>query len=150
MALFKQEDKKISIFYQDKKKEFNEISVLRFPPVYKSNSFQLIDFNKNNELNILYTNENNADYSYSLKRYHDTRLFLNQGNYRYEEAYFYPMYNTTKAITMDFDLDKDLDILAIRFFPDFDADFPKNFVYLENQGNLNFKPYTFPESINKK
>ena len=33
-------------------------------------------------------------------------------------------------------------------FPDFDADFPEGFVYLENQGNLNFKPYTFPESIN--
>jgi hypothetical protein len=148
MALFGQGDERISIFYQDKRGEFNEKSVLRFPPVYGSSSFQLIDFNKDGELDILYTNGDNADYSYSLKRYHGTRLFLNQGNYRYEEAYFYPMYGTTKAMAMDFDLDGDLDILAIGFFPDFDADFPEGFVYLENQGNLNFKPYTFPESIN--
>ena len=58
------------------------------------------------------------------------------------------MYGATKAMAMDFDLDGDVDIFAIGFFPDFDADFPEGFVYLENQGSLNFKPYTFPESIN--
>ena len=148
MALFGQGDERISIFYQDKRGGFNEKLVLRFPPVYGSSSFQLIDFNQDGDLDILYTNGDNADYSYSLKRYHGTRIFLNQGNYRYEEAYFYPMYGATKAMAMDFDLDGDVDIFTIGFFPDFDADFPEGFVYLENQGSLNFKPYTFPESIN--
>jgi len=148
MVLFGQGDERISIFYQDKRGEFNEKLVLRFPPVYGSSSFQLIDFNKDGELDILYTNGDNADYSYSLKRYHGTRLFLNQGEYQYKEVYFYPMYGTTKAIAMDFDLDGDLDIFAISFFPDFDADFPEGFVYLENKGDWNFKPYSFPESIN--
>ena len=58
------------------------------------------------------------------------------------------MFGTTKAMAMDFDHDGDLDIFAISFFPDFDNDFPEGFVYLENQGDLSFKPYNFPESIN--
>lgn len=148
MVLFGQGDERISIFYQDKRGEFNEKLVLRFPPVYGSSSFQLIDFNKDGELDILYTNGDNADYSYSLKRYHGTRIFLNQGNNRYEEGYFYPMYGATKAMAMDFDLDGDVDIFAIGFFPNFDEELPEGFVYLENQGNLDFIPYTFPESIN--
>jgi len=148
MALFGQGDERISIFYQDQRGEFKEKLVLRFPPIYGSSSFQLLDFNNDGELDILYTNGDNADYSYSLKRYHGTRIFLNHGNYQYKEAYFYPMYGTTKAMAMDFDLDGDLDIFAISFFPDFDNDFPEGFVYLENQGDLNFKPYSFPESIN--
>jgi hypothetical protein len=48
----------------------------------------------------------------------------------------------------DFDQDGDLDIFIIAFFPDFENPSPEGFVYLENQGELKFKPSTFPEAVN--
>ena len=46
----------------------------------------------------------------------------------------------------DFDGDGDLDIAGISFFPDFIHQPEESFVYLENQGGLQFRPYSFPES----
>ena len=148
MSLFGQGDEGISIFYQKKSGTFSEKKILRFPPVYGSSSFQLVDFNSDGELDILYSNGDNADYSYSLKAYHGIRIYLNRGNYEFEETFFYPMFGTTKSIAHDYDQDGDFDIMAIGFFPDFMASRPEGFVYLENQGNLEFKPYTFPEAEN--
>jgi hypothetical protein len=146
MALFGQGEERISIFYQANTGGFREEVLLRFPPVYGSSNFQLFDFNEDQQLDILYTNGDNADYSYSLKPYHGTRIYLNQGDFNYELAYFYPLYGATKSMAGDFDQDGDMDMFTICFFPDFEADFPEGFVYFENRGDLNFKPYTFPES----
>ena len=48
---------------------------------------------------------------------------------------------------MDFDLDGDLDIAAISYFPDYPAPAgpEESFVYLENRGNFDFKASTVPE-----
>ena len=146
MVLFAQGEERISIFYQSASGDFQEEVLLRFPPVYGSSSFQLVDFNKDGSLDILYTNGDNADYSYSRKPYHGTRVFLNDGNFNFHQAYFYPLHGATKSMARDFDQDGDMDMFTICFFPDFTADRPESFVYFQNQGALEFIPYTFPES----
>ena len=46
----------------------------------------------------------------------------------------------------DYDLDGDLDIAAISFFPDYHRYPEESFIYLENNGKLNFVDYSFPQS----
>jgi hypothetical protein len=52
-----------------------------------------------------------------------------------------------KAVAGDFDLDGDLDIAAISFFPDYEKSPEESFVLLENSGNMRFKASTFRECI---
>jgi hypothetical protein len=51
-----------------------------------------------------------------------------------------------KAVARDFDRDGDLDIAAIAFFPDYEHRPLESFVYLENQGGMNFTASTFPQA----
>jgi hypothetical protein len=46
----------------------------------------------------------------------------------------------------DYDNDGDIDIAAISFFADFRRKPEEGFVYLENKGNFNFRPYSLPET----
>ena len=57
------------------------------------------------------------------------------------------MHGVFRAIARDFDEDGDLDIAAVSFYPDYELSPQESFVYWENTGNLNFKPYTFRECI---
>ena len=65
----------------------------------------------------------------------------------FTEAYFFPLNGAYKALSADFDGDGDLDIAAISFFADFDRSPEEVFVYLENNGDLNFTPSTFAGSL---
>lgn len=51
-----------------------------------------------------------------------------------------------KAMARDFDGDGDLDIAAICFFADYQHRPEEGFVYLQNNGDYNFKPYSIPET----
>ena len=42
------------------------------------------------------------------RNYHGIRIYLNQGDFEFEEAYFYPMYGAYDAKAADFDGDGDL------------------------------------------
>ena len=70
---------------------------------------------------------------------------MNDGNNKFTESWFYPMYGATKAIAHDFDQDGDLDIASISFFPDFDRHPEEGFLYFENVGNQ-FTPYSVSAS----
>jgi hypothetical protein len=93
-------------------------------------------------MDLLVTNGDNVDsdpYN-TLKNFHGVRIYINQGDYRFSEDYFYPLHGAYRAQASDFDKDGDLDIAAIAFFPDFSLEEPESFVYLENVGET-FLPY---------
>jgi hypothetical protein len=142
VVLYAQGLEGISIFYNKGKGRFKEKEVLKFSPVYGSSWFQLVDFNKDGLLDILFVNGDNADYSTTLKNYHGIRIFENQGKDKFKMTYFYPLYGATKALTGDFDEDGDLDIAAIAYYR---KDAKEGFVYFENNGSYNFTPSTFSE-----
>lgn len=115
---------------------------MRFPPVYGSSYFELTDIDQDGDEDLIYTNGDNADYSYALKPYHGLRIYLNDGHFRFKQAWFYPLFGATQSQTGDFDGDGDIDLVTIAFFPDFAQKPLENFVYFENKGNLKFTPHT--------
>ncbi|UHG91081.1 FG-GAP-like repeat-containing protein [Spirosoma oryzicola] len=146
MALFAHADEGIWLFTNDQKGGFSERNLLRFPPVYGSTSFQLVDFNKDGKLDILYTCGDNSDYSRILKPFHGIYLFTNQGNNQYKQTYFYPINGCTKAIAADFDHDGDVDIATIAFFGDLKNKPAETFVYFEQLAPAQFRPHAVPVS----
>lgn len=144
MVLFAHDDEGIWMFTNDRQGGFRSENILRFPLVFGSTSFQLTDINKDGLKDIILTNGDNADYSPVLKPYHGLRIYLNKGGYEYEEAYFYPVNGTTKAIAEDFDNDGDLDIATISFFADMKSDLSGSFIYFEQKNELTFDPLVVP------
>ncbi len=126
--------------------KFREKRLLSFLPVNGSQYIELADFNKDGFDDIVYVCGDNADKTPILKSYHGIYIFLNDGKGNYKQAYFYPLNGAYKAIVRDFDLDGDLDIAAISFFPDYRHYPEESFVYLENKGHLKFDDYSFPQA----
>lgn len=145
IALFTQGDEQLTLFINQGNFQFQSKVLLRFPSVYGSTHFEVVDFDKDGNLDILYANGDNSDYSQILKPYHGIRLFRQTGEWKYEETWFAPLHGASKAIARDFDQDGDLDIVAIAYFPDFTSDARRNFVYYENKNNQ-FTPNILPST----
>lgn len=147
IVLMAQGDEGIFLYENTGNGSFVEKRLLTFSPLNGSQYIELADFNQDGHDDIIYTCGDNADQTPILKDYHGIYIFLNDGYYGFgEPAFFYPLNGAYKAIPRDFDLDGDLDIAAISFFPDY-AQYPEeSFVYLENTGDLNFEDYSFPEA----
>jgi hypothetical protein len=145
MVLMAQAHEEVSIFYNQGNGNFKEKTVLKFPPVHGVSYFELVDFNKDGFQDILLTNGDNWDYSAVHKNYHGIRIYLNDGRDNFKEVWFYPLFGTSKAIARDFDNDGDLDVAAISFYDDLEHP-EQGFVYLSNQGNLNFDAFSTPEA----
>jgi hypothetical protein len=144
VCLFGQGDEGIYLFLNDHKGGFTTSNLLRFPPVYGSSSFQLVDFNKDGKLDILYTCGDNSDYSRVLKPYHGVYIFLNQGGFKYKQSYFYHINGATKAMSADFNGDGQLDIAAIAFFSDLKSNPDEGFTYLEQKQPMKFMAHHLP------
>ncbi len=144
-ALFTQGEEGIFLFTNKGNGVFDENQVLRFPSIYGSTYFEFADFNNDGLQDILYTCGDNADYSVVLKPYHGVYIFLNEGQNRFKQKYFYPINGCFKAMARDFDQDGDLDIASIAFFADYTKQPEEGFVYLENKGDFDFLPLTTPE-----
>ncbi|MBS1606321.1 MAG: VCBS repeat-containing protein [Bacteroidetes bacterium] len=143
-ALFAQGDEGIWVFVNKGRGIFEERCVLRLPPVYGSTYFELADINGDGHMDILYTCGDNGDYSQVLKPYHGVYVYLNDGGDHFSTGFFYPINGCFKAMARDFDGDGDLDIAAISFFADYRDAPEEGFVYLENKGNMQFKPHSLP------
>ncbi len=150
VCLFAQGREGIWWFENNGKGQFKSKKLLEFSPLWGSNYMELVDFNNDGHLDILYTNGDNADYSYSSKPYHGVRIFMNDGRNQFEEQYFRAVNGASKAMASDFDGDGDLDLALISFFPDWIEKPKEGFLYLENQSVSNesfqFQPHTFENS----
>jgi hypothetical protein len=146
IALFAQGTETLRVYYNQGQGRFISQDLIRLPPVYGTNYFDLHDFNQDGHPDILLVNGDNGDYSNIVKPYHGLRIFLNNGSNRFRQSYFYPMPGAWKALARDFDQDGDLDIAAISFFPDYKRAPERGFVYLEQTGPLSFAAATFARS----
>lgn len=125
---------------------FSEKKLLSFSPLNGSLYIELADFNNDGFDDIMYVCGDNADKTPILKEYHGVYIFLNDGALNFEQAYFYQQNGAYKAMARDYDLDGDLDIASISFFPDYVQHPEESFVYLENKGGLMFEASSFLQS----
>ena len=124
--------------------QFETHTIFETHPAYGHTYFELQDFNADGAMDVLVVNGDNVDsdpYNTS-KNYQGLRIFLNRGDYVFEQAYFYPMYGAFIAKAADFDEDGDLDIATTAFYPDFSSGSRETFTYLRNDGGFSFVPFT--------
>ena len=145
-VLFAQGEEGIFLYTNNGNGKFKESKVLSFPSVYGSSFFELVDFNKDGLKDIVYTCGDNADFSPVLKPFHGVYIFINKGDNKFEQTFFFPINGCYKALARDFDNDGDLDIATISYFADYKNQPEESFVYLKNEGSNKFKPFSFPES----
>ena len=146
-VLFAQAQEGIFLFTNQGKGNFDTKEVLRFPSIYGSSYFEMTDLNGDGYKDILYVSGDNADYSsHLLKNYHGIYAYLNNGQNVFKQQFFFPIHGCYKATARDFDKDGDMDIAAISYFPDRKLQTQESFVYLQNQGKLNFKPFSIKQA----
>jgi hypothetical protein len=95
---------------------------------------------------LIVVNGDKGDYSCGSRGYHGVRIFQRTAEGKFAERFFFPLYGAYGAQAADFDNDGDLDLAAISFFPDYDRAPDEGFVYLRNDGNWRFQPFTIEHS----
>lgn len=150
VSLFAQGDEHVSAWIPVSGGTPQEKRLLSFPPVYGLCDMDLIDFNQDGKVDILISNGDNADYSQVPKPYHGIHVFLNQGGFRFEEALFIPYPGVLHCEAADFDLDGDVDLAAVSFFPG-DKNNPHSaFKYFRQEREGKFTSYRFREGNHGK
>jgi hypothetical protein len=146
VVLMAQGNEGLFLFTNQGRGEFSVRPLLRFHPAFGSTGFEWVDMNGDGFPDVVLTNGDNGEYPSPFKRYHGVRIYLNDGNYNFTEAWFYPLNGAFKALARDFDGDGDLDLAVISFFPDYSQPLETGFVYLRRDGPMKFSAQTFPEA----
>lgn len=146
LALFGQGDEGLFYYKNLGEGNFEEQKVISFPSSYGMSAMELVDWNQDGAMDVILCSGDNADYPAIVKPYHGIYLYLNDGENNFTQAWFQALPGAYGTRTGDFDQDRDLDIAVISFFPDYDAELPRAFVYLENVGKDEFKVSTFKDA----
>lgn len=152
IALTSQGDETITVLYQQEDFTFIPEKVLRFSPIYGTSWFEVIDYDKDGDLDIVTVNGDNADKTFIHKPYHGLRIHINDGANHFEEKYFYPLNGATRFTSDDFDQDGDVDFGVISTFPDYEKYPDHSFVYLENTNSsaFEFSPTIIEQSMDSR
>ncbi|MEQ6120917.1 VCBS repeat-containing protein [Reichenbachiella sp. MALMAid0571] len=146
LVLMSQGDEGVFLYENKGNGAFKAKRLLSFLPLYGSQNIELADFNGDGHDDLIYVCGDNADQTPILKKYHGVYIYQNDGQFNFKESFFYPLNGAYKAIPADYDLDGDLDIAVISFFPDYYSYPEESFIYLENKGGVVFDDYSFPEA----
>jgi hypothetical protein len=138
MVLTAQSREGVSLFINKGKGTFIEKPLLQFDAVFGSSYMEVADMNKDGHADIIVSNGDNADYSFSKKAFHGVHIYLNDGRNNFKESYFFPAYGASKTVVRDFDQDGDMDMAMIAFFAENDQGKNEGFLYFRNKGNLTF------------
>ncbi|MDR7129179.1 hypothetical protein J2X69_001514 [Algoriphagus sp. 4150] len=147
LGLMTQAQEGIYVWLNKGANQYKEKAILRFQPAFGASDFRFEDVNGDGHKDIIVVNGDNADLSQVLKNYHGVRIFLNDGESKFEESWFYPMYGASGIEVGDFDGDGDLDFFVLSFFPDDSQDPQQNLVYFRQNEEGGFDPFVLSESI---
>jgi len=144
-ALIAQATEGLFLFLNDGKGNFEERLVIQRHPAFGHTWFEMVDFDKDGDLDLVTANGDVGDFPSPPRFFHGIRIYLNDGGLNFKERYFFPLHGATKALARDFDGDGDLDIAATAYYPDFRLAPEEGFLFLQNQGEWSFAPHVFEE-----
>lgn len=146
VVLMAQAREGIYAFINRGKGRFDEVALATYHPAFGSSGFDLVDFDADGDLDLVVSNGDNGDYEQPpYKPYHGTHLLVNDGSLRFTEQTFLPQNGAYGSVMRDFDLDGDLDIFSIAYFPDYRVDASESVLYWERQTDGSYRPFTIAD-----
>lgn len=122
-------------------------------PASGSSSLDLVDLDKDGDLDIVHTNGDSFD-SFQVKPYHGIRWLENEGKLVFRPHEIAAMPGVHRAAPSDLDGDGDIDLIAVAFLPpqmsaDFQGKQPEAITWFENDGKQSFnrRPLKTGEAI---
>lgn len=106
---------------------------------YGSSGISLYDLDQDGDVDILYTNGDAFDYIPPQGRpWHGVQWLENKGNLDFEFHRICSFTGATNVRAADIDNDGDIDLFAVSAFNIWDSPESYSFIWLENDGNMNF------------
>ncbi len=106
---------------------------------YGSSGISLFDLDQDGDMDILYTNGDAFDYIPPQGRpWHGVQWLENKGNLEFEFHRICSFTGATNVRAADIDNDGDIDLFAVSAFNIWDSPESQSFIWLENDGNMNF------------
>lgn len=146
-ALIAQGKQHVMVYINKGDETFQEYTVAKIRPSAGGDSIQVADYDGDGLIDIsaIYGDPPGHDAvltgHISVSRpLHGIRMYKNQGDVTFTEAYFYPMQGAIRGVPHDFDNDGDQDLAVIALNPEWTLEEPETFVYLENLGDWQFRP----------
>jgi hypothetical protein len=144
VALFAQEHEEISAFINDGTGTFQEHVLFKVAtPAFGSSGVQLVDVDRDGDVDILYTNGDNLDLPTIIPRpYHGVQWLENTGNLNFVWHDIYRCYGAYCAVAGDLNNDGHLDIVVTTLFNDWSDPKRASLLWLENDGQQRFTPHS--------
>jgi hypothetical protein len=144
VALFAQEYERISAFLSDGKGTFAEKILFEADtPAFGSSGIQLVDLDRDGDIDILYTNGDNMDLPSVVPRpYHGVQWLENKGDLNFEWHNIRRFYGAYCAVACDLNGDGHLDIVVTSMFNDWSNPKRASLIWLENDGAQKFRPHS--------
>ncbi|MBV9866081.1 MAG: VCBS repeat-containing protein [Abitibacteriaceae bacterium] len=118
VALISQEHETVVAFLNQGKGQFIKKTIFAGAhPALGSSGIQLVDFNHDGKLDVLYTAGDNMDPHSILRADQGVYWLENQGTYPFKAHFLNAMYGTYRAVAADVDHDGLMDIFAVTFLP---------------------------------
>ena len=112
VALLSQQHETVVAYVNDGAGGFRQETVFAAPhPNWGFSGMQLVDFDRDGDLDVLVTNGDSFD-DYLLKPYHGITWLENTGGYPFVEHPLAPLPGAHRALAVDLDGDGDLDVVA--------------------------------------
>lgn len=110
-------------------------------PMFGSTSMQVVDLDRDNDIDIIFTNGDAMDIQTDPKPYHGVQWLENRGNLQFTYHDVGRFYGAASAAAGDIDGDGDLDIVAGSWLNDWKDAQRQSLVWFENDGKQQFTPH---------